>query len=222
MANFPYVSAVTRLKPFFAKIQDLGTPPSVTQKWLLAIGFTSTNDRRLQAVLKFLNFTDESGKPTPRWGAYRDKGRAKNVMATALREAYAEVFHTYPDAYQRSDSELRNFFSSRTGTAGDTAGKMVATFKLLCELADFSAVPVATTAGTAHQDAAPNGAGGDMANGAANGASGGMADAGLHTITRNVGTGVTLNINIQLTVPDTTDENVYDNFFAALKKHLLS
>ncbi|MGJ8666619.1 MAG: hypothetical protein ACSHW7_09655 [Patiriisocius sp.] len=36
------------------------------------------------------------------------------------------------------------------------------------------------------------------------------------------GNGVTINLNIQLTVPETTDEKVYDKFFEAMKKHLLS
>jgi hypothetical protein len=33
---------------------------------------------------------------------------------------------------------------------------------------------------------------------------------------------VTLNINIQLTIPETENEKVYENFFKAMKKHLLS
>ena len=34
--------------------------------------------------------------------------------------------------------------------------------------------------------------------------------------------GITLNVNIQLTVPDTKDDTLYDRFFESLKKHLLS
>lgn len=41
-------------------------------------------------------------------------------------------------------------------------------------------------------------------------------------ITTELGQNVTLNINIQLTIPDTDDEKVYENFFKAMKKHLLS
>lgn len=33
---------------------------------------------------------------------------------------------------------------------------------------------------------------------------------------------MTINLNIQLTVPETTDEEVYNKFFEAMKKHLLS
>lgn len=41
-------------------------------------------------------------------------------------------------------------------------------------------------------------------------------------LSTNRGNGVTINLNIQLTVPETTDEKVYDKFFEAMKKHLLS
>jgi len=41
-------------------------------------------------------------------------------------------------------------------------------------------------------------------------------------IVSDLGQNVTLNINIQLTIPDTDDEKVYENFFKAMKKNLLS
>lgn len=41
-------------------------------------------------------------------------------------------------------------------------------------------------------------------------------------ITNEIGNNVTLNINIQLTIPETENEKVYENFFQAMKKHLLS
>jgi hypothetical protein len=41
-------------------------------------------------------------------------------------------------------------------------------------------------------------------------------------ITSNLGSNVVLNINIQLTIPETENEKVYESFFEAMKKHLLS
>lgn len=41
-------------------------------------------------------------------------------------------------------------------------------------------------------------------------------------LTSKLGSNVTLNINIQLTIPETENEKVYDSFFEAMKKHLLS
>ncbi len=41
-------------------------------------------------------------------------------------------------------------------------------------------------------------------------------------LTGKLGNNVTLNINIQLTIPETENEKVYESFFEAMKKHLLS
>jgi len=49
---------------------------------------------------------------------------------------------------------------------------------------------------------------------------------GLGKLQKNIvgdlGGNVSLNINIQLTIPETENEKVYENFFKAMKKHLLS
>jgi len=34
--------------------------------------------------------------------------------------------------------------------------------------------------------------------------------------------GITVNVNIQLVLPETKDDSVYDSFFRALRQHLLS
>lgn len=41
-------------------------------------------------------------------------------------------------------------------------------------------------------------------------------------LTNELGQNITLNINIQLTIPESENEKVYENFFIAMKKHLLS
>jgi len=50
----------------------------------------------------------------------------------------------------------------------------------------------------------------------------GVSETITKKITNELGQNVTLNINVQLTIPDTDDEKVYENFFKAMKKHLLS
>ena len=34
--------------------------------------------------------------------------------------------------------------------------------------------------------------------------------------------GITVNVNIQLTLPETKDDTIYDKIFVSLKKHLLT
>ncbi|MGH2392312.1 MAG: DUF5343 domain-containing protein [Candidatus Limnocylindria bacterium] len=49
-------------------------------------------------VFRALGFIDASQGPTAKWTAYRDKGRAGQVLGEALRAAYSDLFSTYPDA----------------------------------------------------------------------------------------------------------------------------
>lgn len=80
---------------------------------------------------------------------------------------------------------------------------IVQTFKALADLADFDAK-------------APN-HGDEEADG---------EDNKVHATVRRKGTsntnGLLVNVNIQLTLPDSASAETYDAFFAALKKHLLS
>lgn len=207
MPDFPYTQVTGKLKSFFEKIQGTGQPDAATVKWLKLIGWTSSNDPSILPVLRFIGFVESDGKPTPKWSEYRDRARAKSVLGNAIRQGYSELFATYPDANARSDDELRNFFATSKPKAGDQViSKTTQTFKALCELAEFDGAGVSRSAGQPHVSVTTSPANKEAAHQRADG----------------LGSGITVNINIQLALPDTADEALYDRFFAALKKHLLS
>jgi len=81
MKKPPYTTQPKNVKEFFDKIQGLGTPSKVNLSYLPTIGFRSSNDRYLVGVSKSLGFTDSSGVPTEKWNEYKDKNKAKQVMA---------------------------------------------------------------------------------------------------------------------------------------------
>jgi hypothetical protein len=203
MADFPYTQVTGKLKSLFQKIQQVGKPDTVDKKWLASIGLKSSNDPSLIPVLRVIDFIDQSNNPTERWTRYRDKSQARKVLAEGILIGYAELFQTYPDAYRRSDDELKAFFTTKTKAGSQVVSKTVTTFKNLCELADFQDVPIEGSSVQSVQ----------------------LTQGDIRAPTRiikELEAGVTININIQLTLPDTTDESVYDKLFAAMKKHLLS
>ncbi|MBA4382907.1 MAG: hypothetical protein C0406_10110 [Sideroxydans sp.] len=209
MADFPYTQVTGKLKSFLEKIQQVGRPDIVDKKWLASLGFHASNDATIIPILKFIGFVDQSGKPIDnRWLTYRgDKSRARKVLAEGIYKGYTELFQTYPDAHQRSYSDLESFFSTRSTAGAQVISQTVKTFMTLCELADFSDVAAFVQLPTP-EPLSPSG----------------VVDAApgiTRTAVRGLGTGVTININIQLTLPETTDENVYNKFFEALKTHLL-
>ena len=198
--SYPYANKMSSLKDFLVKIPNIAVPEKFTQKTLYALGYKSKNDRPIITVLKFIGFLDESGNPTENYVSFRSKGKSGAVMACCLKSAYRDLFGLYEDAYRRTNDELRDFFSTRV-TGGELVLNLtVNTFKTLCEFADFEAIPVAERIEA--------------------------KEAGkVVEVTKTMAptpTGVTINLNIQLTLPATEDATVYDKIFKALKDNLLS
>lgn len=201
MAEFPYTPSPASLRRFLAHIQQAGEPSKVTQTYLKSVGFKSGNDWYLLRVLKFTGFLDPSGVPTKAWREYRNKGAGRAVMAAAVRAAYSDLFAVYPDAYRKDDEALLNYFSSHTTLAKVTLGRVVSTFKTLCAHADFEAPEkVAAAASTITAESPVSGQGAPP------------PPPAVPCIT----------IAIQLQLPATDKAAMYDNLFAAMKRHLFS
>ena len=145
MTSFPYTPNPAKLREFLVKIQEVGVPSKLTLKYLESLGFKSSNDRYIRGVIQALGFVGGDWAPTDKWRLYRDKGKAPFVLAQALQGAYEELFGVYPNACERTDEELRNFFSSHTELSESTIKYVIRTFKVLCELSDFSEVAPITS-----------------------------------------------------------------------------
>lgn len=176
------------------EIPEMGVPDKITTTTLPSLGYKSTNDRCLPPILKFIGFLDANGVPTERYKNFRNKQVSKSVMADAIKTAYADLFKLYPDAYNKDFTNLRDFFSGTT-KAGDKALKLtVESFKALCDFADFKGAPVVVEdKKNKETQAIPQ-----------------------------IPAGVTINLNIQLTLPATSDATVYDKIFKALRENLLT
>jgi len=201
MAEFLYTPSPKNVTDFFNKMESIGIPQTkVTRNSIKQYGFTSSNDRYLIGVLKSLGFLSADNLPAERWQDYRSKSNRAFVMAQAIREAYSGLFKTYEDANKRDDEALRDYFRANTKVGDKTVELMLNTFKNLCALADFEAVPA--------EIAAPEAPVSDK-------------ERVIH-IPAETPPGLTVNINVQLTLPATDDESVYDKLFSSLKNNLLS
>ena len=199
MAEFAYTPSPASLRRFLAHIQQAGVPPKVTQTYLKTVGFKSSNDRYIIPVLKFIGFLGSNGVPTDAWKQYRNRDAGPAVMAAAIRSAYSGLFGVYPDAYRKDDEALLNYFSGHTTLAKPTLARVVQTFKTLCAHADFEAAGQASVAPSEV-----------------------MVQPPLRSATAPTAAAVTpsVTITIQLQLPATDDASVYDNLFAAMKRHL--
>jgi hypothetical protein len=138
MADYQYTTVPGKLKKLLSKIREVGVPSKASIKWLKSIGFKSSNDGTLLTVLKFINFIDSSSVPTEKWKDYRGANHSQ-VLASAIREGYEDLYTVYPDAHLRGQSEIEHVVSTSSSAGKQVVGKTVRTFQSLCEQADFSA-----------------------------------------------------------------------------------
>ncbi|MEO5921401.1 MAG: DUF5343 domain-containing protein [Pseudolysinimonas sp.] len=200
MATIPIALNGGGIPRFLKHIQDAGVPSKVTVAYLKSAGFKSSNDVSLLNLFKGLGFLDASGIPTGTWKSYRDKTQAKAVLAEAIRACYPDLFHLYPDASSRSDTEVVNWIKANSSYSELQASRALKTFRYLAAEADFSGTVTASASSPA-ATAAPA-----------------PAPAPALPLVRNM---PSVNINIELHLPATDDEKVFESLFKAMKKNLL-
>lgn len=203
--SYTYVVKTGSLKEFLQRVKskDLGIPDKVTHAYLQSIGYKATNDRPIIRVLRSINFIDENGIPTPSFSEFRTE-RSGQVMASELRKTYAELFKLYSNPLSKSREDLENFFAKgQPSLKKHTLGLYVDTFKTLCKFADFGAPPLEAEVGSKEGEKVEK-----------------VVKRG--ELIPQVPEGVTINLNIQITLPVTDDAEVYDKIFKALKEHIFS
>lgn len=202
-----YLVTSKNAQTFFNAIQTAKAPDKFTTKFLKDLDFTSSNDRLYVGVLKGLGFLDENGVPTERYFAYLDHSQSGRVLAEAIQNGYDELFALNKDAQKLGVDEVRGKFKSLTqGQKSDNViGWMANTFKTLCDLADWSAPASAGKKKSAQEPMVET----PPLSGEVPAASDAMARE------------LELHYNIQIILPESRDQAVYDALFSSLRRHLL-
>jgi len=210
--NDKYLVTTRNLEDFLNAIKTARAPERFTAKFLRDLDFTSSNDRLFLSLLKGIGFLDESGAPTPRYFAFLDQTQSGNVLAGALREAYADLFAVNTKANEMDVDQVKN--KLRTLTQGQRSDKVVSlmanTFTALCALADWSESPASVPTPLVPADTQSNGQNGQPETLPA------QAEQELPSRAR-----MQLHYNIQLHLPDSRDPAVFDAIFQSLRRHLV-
>ncbi len=192
--KFAYTTVPNTLRNFLKGVPDRAVPPKVTLAYLRTINMKSSNDRTIIPVLKFVGLLDGSGAPKNEYSQFKNKMKGGLVLASLIRTAYADLFSTYDDPHNQGEEALLNFFREKTTLGANAVRLMTATFKVLCEFADFT--------GTTPVGEAPKQARAQEAAFAATGYP-------------------SINITLQIHLPESKDSAVYDSIFQAISRHLL-
>lgn len=138
-----YLLTIKNVNSFFDSLITAKAPETFTQKFLEGLGFKSTNDRLFIALLKALGFLDSNAAPTERYFKFLDQSQSKVVMAEALEEAYSDLFAVNTKAYELSLDEVKS--KLRTLTQGKNSElvitNMANTFLALAGYAEWKNSP---------------------------------------------------------------------------------
>lgn len=138
-------------------------------------------------------------------------------MAEAIEEAYEDLFKLRRDAQEMDAAELRGKFKSLTqGQKSDTViNNMVATFSALCAQADWKKPKKTKPQAKKAEPPTIEGAALDTSDNTPQAQVEGLAEVG------DKKSKLQLHYNIQLILPNSRDQAVFDALFSSLKKHLL-
>jgi uncharacterized cupredoxin-like copper-binding protein len=212
--NASYLVTTRNVESFFNSLITAKAPEVFTQKVLENLEFKSTNDRLYISLLKSLGFLDANGAPTERYFRFLDQSQSKRVLAEAIQEAYGDLFAVNVKANELTAAEVKNKF--RTLTQGKNSENvltlMANTFKALVDYAEWTSEvkknPPKKEAGQKAEDSKQAKPEEIMVQPEEeNGLSAKLQQPQLH-------------YNIQIHLPVSRDQAVYDAIFKSLKKHL--
>lgn len=203
-----YLTSTKNLEPVINAILTAKAPERFTYKFLEDLGFKSSNDRLYINLFKGLGLLDENGAPTERYYRFLDQGIYKKVLAEGIREAYEDLFNININAQNLPIEEVKN--KLKTLTQGQKTEKVISlmamTFSALCSIADWNAkeeqIQIADTAVKQDKNSQD------------------LKLAEEKIVTNSKKEKLELHYDIQIHLPETRDESVYDAIFSSMKKHL--
>src|SRR5438874_543375 len=103
-----YTLKPNAIPAYFDAMLDAQPPERFSVKFLERLGFTSTNDRLLIAILKDLGFLSRDGVPQPRYFEFLDRTRSKQVVSEGIRESFSDLFAINAKANEMTLDDVRN------------------------------------------------------------------------------------------------------------------
>lgn len=213
-----YTVKPNAIPSYFEAMLDARVPERFTQRFLQSLEFTNTNDRLFINTLKELGFLDSDGVPTDRYYNFLNRSQSERMVAEGVREAYSDLFAVDSNANELSLAEttdlLRTLYKDRKP---DGVLKQIAsTFIALCRYGDFSSTkqsdPRPGTEATRHENN--------------NDEKGNSAEVNQATMTHNtngkhpVCSLDSLQYHINIVLPESRDQAVFDAIFKSLREHL--
>lgn len=208
-AKLPYMVSTGLIPKIFEKIQNARRPERFTQDFLeTKLGHSGGSARPIIPLLKRMGFLGSDGVPTSLYDQFRNSETQGLAVAQGIRNAFSELFDRNQYVYEMSRDKLTGQVVEITGGSKEdrTTQAIVGTFLALKELADFEGEAPEKPAAEPKPEAPPS---------ARLPTHGTPAIANADNVELRVG--YTINLNL----PETTDPEVFNAIFRALRDNLL-
>jgi hypothetical protein len=209
-----YTLKVGSIPAYFDAMLDAQPPERFSAKFMEKLGFDTSNDRLFVGILKNLGFVDADGAPTERYYSFLDRSRSKEVVADGIRDAFIDLFAVNVKANEMAAADVKN--KLRTLYAGKKTdlviGHIAKTFNALCQYADFSKPVSYAAKGDAQPKSQEDGA-------KTKEESPERREQPVHFEHDRLSVRA-LQYHINIVLPETRDQSVFDAIFRSLREHL--
>jgi hypothetical protein len=198
MKKFPYTTRPQDIKILLQKLPELEVPPGkVNAGYMKSLGFSSASTKYLWDILKMLGFIDQQDMASQMWSDYTKNKERGLVLATAIKNAYPELFGSVFCPYLEEDDTIIDIFKGEEPKASfKDLSLMVEAFRKLTELADFQDLLCA-------------------------GGSDGLSSKENEKTNPNVKVDPHLQLNIQIHIDPQTPDSKIETIFKSMRKYLL-
>lgn len=150
--EIPYMPSIKNLNQILDKIQKAAAPEAFGYDFLKDLGFTSSNDRSIIKIFKYLGLLDSSQRPQDSYRDFMNDRISKKVLAKRLTTSFDDLFKSNKEAYKMTVDELKGWFKTKTGKSDTVAIKMATTFKALADYSDFKNIDDIKKEGEIHKE----------------------------------------------------------------------
>jgi Family of unknown function (DUF5343) len=202
--NLPYLAAPGSVKTALEKIRSAATPDRVTQDFMTTkLQIKGGTGTALIPFFKKIGLVASDGSPTELYKRFRNPSIGGGAIGDAIKLGYAPLKQVNEYFYELPDQELMNLILQVTGLDHDNqvAKLTFSTLKGLKTLADFKQVNLEEI--TEPKDVQP------------------PALPANNPIQPAAKLGMNLSYTINLNLPATSDQAVFNAIFKSLKEHLI-
>lgn len=208
----PYVDAIGKIADIFVEIKKASVPPKFTLDFLTTVlGLKSSSYRAMIPLLKKLDFLTQDSVPTQSYKDYRDDAQSEIVLAESVKKAYSELYQAAEYAHKLSRDELNNKLRTLLGASKEdkNISKVAGTFLELVKLSNFD-----KSKKVRHHETKET----EKKETELKVQEDKMIDTDKRIISKQFGISYIINLNL----PATTEIEVYNSIFKALKENLLN